>query len=221
MPGGSPGKDAILFGMTLTRRQFMPALAAVTALPAFAADARITDEERAKLVKYLRDSQSEFLGMIKGVSDAQWRWKPGPDRWSVGECAEHIAIAEGFLFAMARKAMSGPSDPDWETKTKGKTEFLERVLPDRSRKVQAPEPLQPGGITLTRDQVIAKFNEARGNTIRFAETTQLPLREHITPGPFAALDPLNAYHFVLYIPLHNLRHDKQIAEVKATPGYPA
>lgn len=213
--------------MRLTRRELFPVVTAAAAITAMsrrslaASDPRITDEERAKLVKYLRDSQTEFLGLLQGVSEAQWKWKPGPDRWSVGECAEHISIAEGFLFALAERAMAGPVDPEWETKTKGKTEFLERVLPDRTRKVQAPEPLNPGGITMTRDQVIAKFNEARAKTIQFAQTTQLPLREHITPGPFAALDPLNAYHFVLYIPLHNLRHDKQIAEVKATAGYPA
>jgi hypothetical protein len=48
----------------------------------------------------------------------------------------------------------------------------------------------------------------------------LPLKEHITAGPFPVFDPLNAYPFLLYIPLHNLRHDQQIAEVKVTPGYP-
>jgi hypothetical protein len=195
-------------------------IAAFVAIPAFAADPHITPEERAKLIKYLEDSQKEFLASLDGVTDAQWRWKPAPERWSVGETAEHIAISEGFFFDLATKAMASPPDPDWEAKTKGKTEFLERVLVNRKTKVQAPEPLDPGGITMTRDEVIAKFKAARAKTIQFAETTQLPLREHLTAGPFPALDPLNAYHFVLYIPLHNLRHDQQIAEVKATPGYP-
>jgi hypothetical protein len=202
------------------RQTLIALLAAFISLPAFAADPQITPEERAKLVKYLHDSEQEFLSYLDGVTDAQWRWKPAPERWSVGETAEHIAIAEGFLFDLANKAMASPPDPDWEAKTRGKTEFLERVLVNRTRKVQAPEPLDPHGITMTRDEVIAKFKAARAKTIQFAETTQLPLREHITAGPFPALDPLNAYHFVLYIPLHNLRHDQQIAEVKATPGYP-
>jgi hypothetical protein len=73
---------------------------------------------------------------------------------------------------------------------------------------------------MTRDQVLARFKTARAKTIQFAETTQLPLREHITAGPLPAMDPLNGYHLILYIALHNLRHNQQIAEVKATPGYP-
>jgi hypothetical protein len=27
------------------------------------------------------------------LSEAQWNWKPGQDRWSIGETAEHILLA--------------------------------------------------------------------------------------------------------------------------------
>lgn len=188
--------------------------------PVHAADAQMTSEERAKLVQYLRDSQAEFLSSVEGLSDAQWTWKSAPDRWSVGETAEHIVLAEGFLFELVQKALASPADPNWEAKTTGKTAFLERVLPDRSHPVQAPEPIRPEHLTLSRAQVIERYRALRAKTIAFAENTQLPVKEHITAGLFAQMDPLNAYHFLLYIPLHNIRHDKQIAEVKATPGYP-
>ncbi len=195
-------------------------LAIFVCSPAIAADAHITPEERAKLIRYLQDSEKEFLSYTAGVSEAQWTWKSAPDRWSVGETAQHIVLAEGLLFDMAQKALTSEPNPDWEAKTRGKTELLERVMVDRSHKVQAPEPLNPVGRTMSRDQVVAKFREVRAKTIQFAESTQLPLKEHTTAGPFPAFDPLNAYQFLLYIPLHNLRHDQQIAEVKATPGYP-
>jgi hypothetical protein len=197
-----------------------PALCFALCLPALAADPQMTVAERAKLTGYLRDSQKEFLSYVEGVSEAQWKWKSAPDRWSVGETAEHIVLAESFLFDMAKKAMATDPNPDWEARTKGKTELLERALPDRSHKVQAPEPITPEHLTLTREQVIARFRELRAKTIEFAETTQLPLKEHTTAGPFPVFDPLNAYQFLLYIPLHNIRHNQQLAEVKATPGYP-
>ena len=196
-------------------------LAAFDAIPAYADDPDITPEERAKLIKYLQDSETEFLEMLDGVTEAQWRWKPAPDRWSVAETATHIAITEDFLFDLAvNKAMASPVLSDWETKTKGKTELLERALPNRRTRVKAIEPLNPENVTMTREQVIARFKASRARAIQFAETTQLPLREHTTPGVFAAFDPLNAYQLLIYAPLHNLRHDQQIAEVKAAPGYP-
>jgi hypothetical protein len=185
-----------------------------------ATDPRITTEERELLVKYLRQSEDEFVALLESVSETQWRWKAAPERWSVAETATHIVIAEKMLFGLSRQAMANPADADWEAKTAGKTALLERVLPDRSRKVQAPEPLNPGSAPMTKAQVLATFREARANTLRFANTTELPLRDHLTKGLFPIFDPLNAYQFVLYIPLHNLRHNKQIAEVKADPGYP-
>ncbi len=198
-------------------------LVTVLPLPLVAApDPRITSEERATLLKTLDRSQREFDRLLEGVSDAQWDWKPAPDRWSVGEVARHILISEDYLFDQAMGAMKSPADPEWESKTAAKTPLLLRALPDRSRKVQAPEPLNPlGTAPMTRAQVLAGFRERRARTRQFAETTQLPLREHLTKGLFPIFDPLNAYQFVLYIPLHNLRHNQQIAEVKATPGYPA
>src|ERR1019366_6713252 len=81
-------------------------------LPLGAADAHMTPEERAKLIRYLQDSQKEFLSYLDGVSDEQWNWKSAPDRWSVGETAEHIVLAETFLFAMAEKAMASDPNPD-------------------------------------------------------------------------------------------------------------
>jgi broad-specificity NMP kinase len=52
-------------------------------------------KERAHLIKLLQDSQKEYLSYVENVSEAQWNWKPGQDRWSVGETAEHILLARG------------------------------------------------------------------------------------------------------------------------------
>ena len=183
-----------------------------------ATEATITPEERAKAIKLLHDSQKEFLDSVEGVSAAQWTYKPGPDRWSVGETAEHIMLAEGSLFAQVQKAVASPANPDWEKKTAGKTELLERVMVDRSHKAQAPEAIRPQG--LSQDEVIRRYKEARANTLAFAQQTDVALKEHTTEHPFQFFNTLNAYQWLIYIPLHNLRHDQQIAEVKASAGYP-
>ncbi|MGE3955956.1 MAG: DinB family protein [Vicinamibacterales bacterium] len=190
--------------------------------PATAAeDPRITEEERTSLLDYLDRSQREFEALLQDVSDAQWNWTPAPERWSIAEVARHIVISEDYLFEQSMLAMRNPADPEWMAKTGGKTALLERALPDRTRKVQAPEPLNPlGGPAMTRAEVLAAFRQKRAKTREFAMTTQLPLREHLTKGLFPIFDPLNAYQFVLYIPLHNLRHNLQLAEVKRSPGYP-
>ena len=185
----------------------------------FAADAHITAEERAKVLGWLAEARKEFLAAIDGVTEEQWKWKPTPARWSVGEVAEHIVLAEGALFENVKKAIASPANPDWETKTKGKTEFIVQVMAPRLGKATAPEPIVPTG-KLTQAQVRETFEKQRVEIEKFAATTEVALKEFTVEHPFPVFNTLNAYQWLIYGPLHTERHDKQIAEVKATAGYP-
>jgi hypothetical protein len=195
-------------------------LLATAARPALAADGTITKEERQKIVDLLNESKKEFLAAVTNLSDEQWKWKPAPARWSVAECAEHIVLSEGALFGKAQDALKNPPDPDWETKTKGKTELILDVMAARKGRAQAPEEIVPAG-KMKRAEIMTKFAEVRARTLKAVETLDAPLKAHLAPHPFQFFNPLNAYQWLLYIPLHNMRHDKQIEEVKATAGFPA
>jgi hypothetical protein len=194
-------------------------LSLIACLPLCAADAHITAEERTKVLNWLEESRKEFLAAIDGLSEEQWKWKPAPERWSVGETAEHIVLAEAGLFGNVQKAVAAPANPAWEEKTKGKTEFIERVMAPRLGKAQAPEALIPKG-DMTPAQVKERFARQRAEIVKFAGETQVALKEHTVEHPFPVFATLNAYQWLIYAPLHTMRHDKQIAEVKATAGYP-
>jgi hypothetical protein len=195
------------------------AMLALICLPLGAADAHMTAEERTKVLNYFAESRKEFLAAIEGVSEEQWKWKPAPERWSVGETAEHIVLAEEALFGFVQKAISSPPNPDWEEKTKGKTEFIERVMAPRLGKATAPEPIVPTG-KLTQAEVRERFEKQRAVIEKFAAETELELKKFTAEHPFPVFNTLSAYQWLIYIPLHTERHDKQIAEVKATTGYP-
>ena len=182
-------------------------------------EGKVSTEERAKVIKLLKDSQAETLAALEKLSDEQLKFKPAPERWSVSEVAEHILLAEGLLFGAVQRAIATAPNPDWEAKTKGKTEFLEDVLAGRKGKAQAPESIVPSG-KLTRQELITKFKEARAKTMKFTEETQVPLKAHTMDHPFPVFGTLNAYQWLIYIPLHNIRHNKQIAEVMADPNFP-
>lgn len=175
---------------------------------------------RTKVINWLGESRKEFLAAIDGLTDEQWKWKPAPDRWSVGEVAEHIVLAEASLFANVKKAIASSRSPEWETKTKGKTELIERVMAPRLGKAQAPEAIVPKG-GMTRAEVRERFERQRAPILEFAAHTDVALNEYIVEHPFPVFGSLNAYQWLIYVPLHTMRHDKQIAEVKASAGYPA
>jgi len=185
---------------------------------ALAADeGKMTAEERAKAIKYLKDSHAETLAMIENLSEAQLKFKAAPEKWSVLEVAEHIMLAETLIFSQVEKALASPPNSEWEAKTKGKTEIIEKAIVSRATKVQAPEAIVPSS-KLTRDQVIKGLKEGRAKTLKFAEETQVPLKTYTAENPF--FKTLNAYQWLIYVPLHNIRHNAQIAEVKADPNFP-
>lgn len=203
----------------LSRWAAVLAIVLCGALNVSAQDPQMTAEERAKLIKYLKDSHAETLAAVEKLSAAQWNFKPAPERWSVAECVEHIMMAEGTLLAAAERALAAPPNSAWAEKTKGKTEFIENVMVKRLGKAQAPESIVPSG-KIPRAELMQKLRDARAKTLKLAEETKLPLKQHTTDHPFPVFGTLNAYQWVIYIPLHNIRHNQQIVEVKASPNFP-
>src|SRR4029077_3640310 len=103
----------------------------------------LTPEDRDRGVKYLEDKRDAIVDATKGLSEAQWKFKAAPDRWSVAETLEHIALAEEFILGQVKdKIMQSPAGaPDRDT-AKPDADVL-AMIRDRSHKFQAPPPLVP------------------------------------------------------------------------------
>jgi hypothetical protein len=186
--------------------------------PAPAASSSSTKEERDRAVNYLKETEKNFLADIDGLSDAQWKFKAAPDRWSIAETAEHIATAEDFIWARVEEMMKAPANPERRAETQGKDKIILEKIPDRSRKAQAPEPLKPTGKFATREELVQHFKEVRAKEIAFLEQTKEDLRTHIADNP--ALDAMDAYQWVIFNGAHSKRHTAQIEEVKTDANYP-
>jgi len=176
----------------------------------------LTQADRDRGVEYLQKTRDGVVEAVKGLSDAQMKFKAAPDRWSVAETLEHIAKSEDFIFQnVTDNVMKAPAGPAGRDTAKIDALVLARI-PDRSHKVQAPAPLVPTG-NWTPAETLDHFLKSRATTIAFMESTP-DLREHVTDSPLG--QPLDAYEWLLYIGAHSERHTKQILEVKADPGFP-
>jgi len=171
----------------------------------------LTNEERDHVTRLLHESQKEFLELISGLNDAQWNSQATPGCWSVQQTAEHLVLGESAMLAKIAEAMAGPPNPDWEEQDARKTNFLSRVLPNRGHKATAPVPLVPRH-HWTIEETMARYKKGRARTLKFLEEVDRPMKDHLAEHPFPVFNMLNAYHWLLYIPLHNVRHNRQIAE---------
>ncbi|HKA01572.1 MAG TPA: DinB family protein [Candidatus Solibacter sp.] len=177
----------------------------------------LSKQDRDKAVKYLEQTRDGVTASVKGLSDAQMKWKSAPDRWSVAETLEHIAKAEDLLMQnITANVMKAPAAPA-EGRDNARIDALVlAAIPDRSRKAQAPEPLVPAG-TWTPAETLDHFLKSRASTVSFAESTE-GLRDHAVDSPIG--QKLDGYQWLLFIAAHSERHTKQILEVKADPNFP-
>ena len=196
----------------------LTAFMAIALAAATTARAEISAGDRAKLVKYLTTTRDQVIGEAENLSDAQWSFKPAPDRWSVGEVVEHLALAEPFIFGLQQKLASGPAATAEQLKAaQGRDALILKTIADRTKKANAPEPLQPTAKLGKRPDVLAAFRDARAKTLEYASKTTDDLRSRVGDSP---IGPTDAYQWLLFIGAHTERHLAQLREVKAHEQFP-
>jgi hypothetical protein len=176
----------------------------------------VTPADKEKAVKYLESTRKNIEEATKGLSDAQWNFKPAPDRWSIAECVEHIAATEDKLQGLViEQVMKAPAAPDRDVVKLDA--MVVTMVPDRSQKRQAPEELKPTNRFGGPDASLKHFEESRAKTEDVLKNTP-DLRGHAIDSPMGV--KLDAYEWILFIGAHSERHTKQILEVKADPNFP-
>ncbi len=195
-----PGKIPVKF----TRETFV--IERITPVP-------LTAGERDFLISHLEKSRKLFLDSIRGVSKEQWTFKAAPDRWSIGECAEHLVTTEDALFNLAAKQMLKAPVRAGARKGQADDERVIARIVDRSNKAKAPEMLVPSGKYDGPEAIEKAFNERRDRSVEFVKTTAEDLRGR-------AMNGMDGYQYLVMMSGHTLRHTAQLNEVKTAAQYP-
>jgi len=173
--------------------------------------------DREKGVKYLEDTKKAVFDSTAGLSEAQWNFKPAPDRWSVAQVVEHIAAAEDLLRGtVVDKVMKAPPPAPGED-VAALDKLVVTAIPDRTNKRKARVPLVRTNRYGSPEASLKHFAESRQQTLDFLNSHD-DLRAHAADSPLGK--KLDGYEWVMLIAGHSERHTKQINEVKADPNFP-
>ena len=201
-----------------TKGRLLLTLLVISGLAGTLKDSTISKKERKYSITLMKDTKTDFLKAVKGLSEAQLDFKAAPERWSVKECAFHIAGAEKLLWSMLEGAMKTPANPEKRAEIKVTDEQFVGMIEDRTTKLQAPEPIQPKNTGYkTLDEALADFKKNRMDHIQYLKTTTEDLRNHVVQLPFGYID---SYQLCLMIAAHSNRHTQQLREVMAAAGFP-
>lgn len=175
-----------------------------------------TEKDRNYLVSNLIRTRDSLIKETENLTEAQWNFKESPDRWSIKEVTEHIAIWELLLMHEVSKALSSPAHPEW--KAQPDSIRLNTILEDKPHiSVEYTKPFTytlPMGLN-TGANNLAWFLKMRNESIEYLKTAKEDLRT------FYLKDTRPNVHQV-YITVfgHCERHLRQIRKIKSNPAYP-
>ena len=175
----------------------------------------LSQSDRDRALQYLETTRKNVIDATRGLSEAQWNFKPSPFRWSVAQVVEHIAASEDFLRGIEEdRVLKAPPAPDRDIKQQD--EKVLATIPDRAVKASAPPPLRPTNRYGSPEAALKSFSESRAKTIELLKRDDL--RAHAVDSPLGG--KLDGYEWLLVIAAHSERHTKQLNEVKADPKFP-
>jgi hypothetical protein len=178
----------------------------------------MTPDERALALRLLEENRARLLAVAAGMSADQADFRPSPADWSVAECVAHIVLVENRILARIEAALNRPPEPEKRPAGEDQAPRLMRLVPNRGRRVNAPEAVVPTRDWLDLAELIQRFETARARTAGFAAGAGPGLRERFFPH--FVFGELDCYEWLLFLPLHSERHIRQMEEAMADPGFP-
>ncbi len=194
---------------------FISIIAGMAFVPA---DNGLSKKEKKTAAKFLKETEKGVLESVKGLSEAQLKFKPAEDKWSVEDCMKHIAATEIGLWQLTEGIIKQAPNPEKRADLKMTDEEVMKNIENRTNKVKTFKPFEPQNTPYkSLAEAITSFKENRAKLIDYIKETDVDLRNHVATLPVGSFD---CYQMILFIGAHSNRHMQQIEEVKADPNFP-
>jgi hypothetical protein len=163
--------------------------------------------------------------VAQGLDDEQLNWRPAPASWSIGQCLDHLNVANRTYLAPMLEAIEKARRQGRSRKGPIRQGFVERwftetMEPPPRRKLPAPRKIVPSTVRLAKDEVLSEFRRLQGEAVALLrESSGLDLGVRF-PNPFIPLVAFTVGTGFLVIASHERRHLWQAERVRGNPGFP-
>ncbi len=164
------------------------------------------EEIREKLVS----AQTAFCRAADGIAPDNWQLQPAPDAWSAAELVAHLVVVERGVIG---KADSVTQKPQLPMPFRKRLHLPLWLVEARVIKRKSPLPQDPSLIA-EKETMLGELRGARERTFAFlCETERRNLGAYRWRHPFLGM--LNTYEWMEMIAAHQIRHTKQMQEIRA------
>ena len=168
----------------------------------------MTAGDRQRLVAHLEMTEAWLDSEVKGLSEAQLKFKMTPESWSVEEVVMHLAVAEPQYWDQFKESLAKPAKPDFKPQATDAQMLWYGI--DRTQRTTTGDARVPRGQFPDSRSAFASFKKLRAEMMKTAKESQEDLRsrQFLTASQ-------DLYQWFLMISTHSQRHIMQIREVKA------
>jgi hypothetical protein len=187
--------------------------------------ARETGGELGALLEELRAVTDDARRVFGGLSAAQLNWKSAPERWSVGQCFDHLITTNRTFFTDMERVASGTYRPSLWGRVSPLSGFFGRFIlkaldPEKGRKIKAPRAFLPASSDVDAD-VIGRFAENLSEVAaRMRATERVDLRRTVITSPAMALVTYSLFDVYRIFVAHARSHFEQARRVTGAEGFP-
>lgn len=177
------------------------------------------------LVEELGAIRTEAREVFGALTQAQLNWKPTAERWSVGQCFDHLINTNNAFFPDMERVASGTfKSSTWARVSPLSGFFAGMILraldPVKGRKSKAPRVFEPTSSDVDAG-VLERFASHQEELVRrMRATAGVNLRRTMVTSPVAAVATyslLDAYRIVV---AHERKHFEQARRVTEEANFP-
>ncbi len=182
-------------------------------------------EQLGEIEREFERIQGEAQQLAASLTDAQFRWRPGGDRWSIAECLEHLNLAGSAYLPVLDEAIGRARARGWTRRKSFRPGLWGRWLirsqePPAKTRFKAPSPWRPSG-PRPRDEVLPDFLELQDELLRRVRLAEgLDLARVKLTSPASRLLRRSLGTRFPFLAAHERRHLWQAGQVRSSPRFP-
>ncbi|HZI52195.1 MAG TPA: DinB family protein [Chitinophagaceae bacterium] len=202
-----------------TKGRILLATLVITGLAGTVKNTTLSSQERKFAVSQLRETKTDLLKSIRGLTTVQLNFRINPEKWSIKEHLEHIAVAEKALWGKLETAMKKPAAPEKRHLVKmSDIDVVEAVSGENPYGLYAGF-VQPVDISWASHSEAANiFKSSRSKHLKYIKTTTGDLRNRFI---HLSLGWVDCYQFILFMTAYCDGHIRQIQDILSDPRFPA
>ncbi len=166
--------------------------------------------------KVLQASADRFLAVLDRFEEVDWNFRPKGFRHTLGQEAEHAALAHQELQAVVAKALNREDQPERAKALVGKKDLIRKRMLDSGRKA---ENYSVKNTLRSKAEVVEFFQAAHEKALRLLAAAPNPgvrIYKHPHSNFYGELTALQWFYYIAY---HCERHAVRMLEMIEHPDF--